>query len=188
MKKTFATLLIISILINILPLQSNTLEVSGLTFFLPNLSLTIRILFVVFYIFIILYFVFLTIQDIAEQQIVNIYLQIYRRYFLKYIKSKNGQKIDNLTRIFPQIESSTDISYLQNALVIKTSNVFNDGIYQPPGFILSIKKIQYNWLKIKFHFKTAFSLKIIPYTGLFILTLISLLFWILTIVRLTITT
>lgn len=112
MKKTFATLLIISILIDILPLQSNTLEVSGLTFILPNLSLTIRILFVVFYILIILYFAFLTIQDIAEQQIVNVYLRIYRGYFLKYIKSKNGQKIDNLARIFPQIESSTDIFWL----------------------------------------------------------------------------
>ncbi|HAU0164807.1 TPA: hypothetical protein JBF07_04620 [Legionella pneumophila] len=187
MKKTFATLLIIGILINLLPLQSNTLEVSGLTFILPNLSLMNRILFVVFYIFFILYLAFLTIQEIAEHQIVNKYLRKYRGYFLEYIKSNNGQKIDNLAKIFPQIERSTDISYHEDILVIKTSNVLNDGIYQHPGFILSIKKTGYNWLKIKFHLKTAFSLKIIPYTALLILTLLSLLFWILTIVRFIIT-
>ncbi|KTD06338.1 hypothetical protein Lgra_3115 [Legionella gratiana] len=182
MKTIFATLLIIGFLINVLTLQSNTVEISGLTFILPNLSLKIKIFLAAFYIFIILLFVFLTIQDIKDEQIDNIYLRIYREYFLQYIKSNNGQKIDDLTILFPQLDSSTDISYLDNTLVLKTSNVFNDGSYQPPGYILNIKKIQYNWLKIKFHLKTALSLKIIPYTGLLMLTLINLLFFILSLV------
>ncbi|HHT9977511.1 TPA: hypothetical protein ACT9LU_003089, partial [Legionella pneumophila] len=64
MKTIFATLLIIGFFINVLTLQSNTVEISGLTFILPNLSLKIKIFLAAFYIFIILLFVFLTIQDI----------------------------------------------------------------------------------------------------------------------------
>lgn len=167
MKRLFAAILIICFCIIILPNPSN-FEILGIPFTIPVMSIKTKILLIIgIFIFILLLF-YLTFQEATERNIKNIYLKKFQNSLINYVQSRNGEKIDDLNKQFDQIQIQKDIYFKNNTLIIKTSNIINEGNNIFPGYTLPLRKVMFFLVCFFYGFKTAIDLKIIPYGGLFL--------------------
>lgn len=167
MKKLFATFLIFCFFIIILPHQSKW-EIFGVSFKIPVIGINTKIILITGCIILILLFFYLTFQEAEEKNIKNRYKNEFRKSFIHYIQSKNGQKIENLNQQFAQIQTSQDIYYQQSTLIIKTSNIINNGKHEFPGYILSLGRVRFLLVYFIYGFKAVISLKVIPYSALLV--------------------
>ena len=169
MKKLFATLLLISTLVFCL---HNKISITpfGVSFNLvPTAGLKLLI------VALIVTFIYWTLEEIKTNKIIGTSIRLFRSKIRYYIEKKHGSKINNLKIKYPEISIYKNIYYVNKTLILKTSNITNNGNYQPDGFVLNIGRIQLYWLFFINFLKTIFSLKIFPYVGLLLWSIFILL-------------
>jgi hypothetical protein len=162
MKGIFGTVLIVSTVVLFFPHEA-TIQIFGVTFNLSsNISLGLKIILILA----IFIFFFGTCEEIKKNNVINEWWRLFHKKFRGYIEAKNGKKIDNLKKLYPQINKTKDIYFIENVLVVKTSNITNNDSYEPCGYTLQISKMKYYFLLIINAVKASLNFEILPYVGL----------------------
>ncbi len=105
-------------------------------------------------------------EKITEEHIINKARVLFRSKIQKYIKARDGKKIEDLKKLYPQVSMDKNIYFIEGNFILKTTDGWIDGNYQPNGFILKTTKTKYYWLIVNNAIKAILNFKIFPYAVL----------------------
>lgn len=168
MKTLFVVLLIVSTSVFI-PHNEIPITLFGIGFSLPSIiGVNLKIVLIP----LIILFVYWVIEEIKANNIFHTSLLLFRSKFRRYLEAKKGNKIEDLKKIYPEIGTHKDLYYIKKTLILKTTDITEDGKYKPCGYVLKVSKPKLYWLCFINGFKTILNLKFFPYAGLLLWSLI----------------
>lgn len=94
--------------------------------------------------FLIPLFTYWTINEIKLKLIPTYCKNSFYNCIKKYMENKKANKVENLLLQYPnQINDNKDIYYLDGKLILKTSNITENGALKYPGYTKTIGRIEY---------------------------------------------
>ncbi|CAM4477797.1 MAG: hypothetical protein LEGION0403_FIIPPAGN_02830 [Legionella sp.] len=131
MKTLFVVLLIVSTSVFI-PHNEIPITLFGIGLSLPStISLNLKIALIL----LIILFVYWVIEEIKANNIFQTGVLLFRSKFRCYLETKNGNKVEDLKKIYPEIGTHKDLYYIEETLILKTTDITEDGKYRPCGYI-----------------------------------------------------